>query len=89
MSRNSDYFRARLARDFPEILARLDAGEFKSVRAAAIEAGIIERYFQCPDEPVKAARRLLKHFQGKRRKIFLAELVRLARLASYAEGGGQ
>jgi hypothetical protein len=32
---------ARIARDRPDILARMKAGEFKSVRAAAKEAGIV------------------------------------------------
>lgn len=36
------YLLRRLARDAPEILERVKAGEFKSARAAAIEAGIIK-----------------------------------------------
>jgi hypothetical protein len=35
------YLIARLKRDFPEIAKRLAAGEFKSVRAAAMAAGLI------------------------------------------------
>jgi hypothetical protein len=38
---NSAYLTARIARDRPDVLARMQAGEFRSVRAAAIEAGII------------------------------------------------
>lgn len=41
-STNRDYLLRRLARDHPEILARYERGEFKSVRAAAIAAGIIK-----------------------------------------------
>lgn len=37
-----EYLTARIARDKPEILERMKAGEFKSVRAAAIEAGIVK-----------------------------------------------
>ncbi len=37
---DSEYLTRRIARDNPEILERMKAGEFKSVRAAAIEAGI-------------------------------------------------
>jgi hypothetical protein len=37
-----DYLAARLRRDHPDICARIEAGEFKSVRAAAIAAGIIK-----------------------------------------------
>jgi hypothetical protein len=35
---NADYLTARIARDHPDILAGMKAGEYKSVRAAAIEA---------------------------------------------------
>jgi hypothetical protein len=36
------YLTRRIARDRPDILARMKAGEFKSVRAAALEAGIVK-----------------------------------------------
>ena len=38
----SDYLVARIARDRPDILGRMKAGEFTSVREAAREAGIIK-----------------------------------------------
>jgi len=38
----SDYLVARIARDRPDILERMKAGEFASVREAAREAGIIK-----------------------------------------------
>jgi hypothetical protein len=38
--RDSEYLTARIARDRPDILERMKAGEFASVRKAAIEAGI-------------------------------------------------
>jgi hypothetical protein len=38
----SDYLIARIARDRPDILERMKAGEFTSVREAAREAGIIK-----------------------------------------------
>ena len=40
-STNRAYLAARLKRDFPEIAKRFAAGEFRSVRAAAIAAGLI------------------------------------------------
>ena len=40
-STNATYLTSRLKRDAPEIATRLERGEFKSVRAAAIEAGIV------------------------------------------------
>lgn len=39
---NPDYLTARIRRDAPEVAEALDRGEFKSARAAAIEAGIIK-----------------------------------------------
>ena len=38
---SAEYLTSRLKRDAPAIAARLQRGEFKSVRAAAIEAGIV------------------------------------------------
>jgi hypothetical protein len=38
----SDYLVARIARDRPDILERMKAGEFTSVREAAREAGMIK-----------------------------------------------
>lgn len=38
----TDYLSRRIARDAPEVLERMKAGEFPSVRAAAVEAGIIK-----------------------------------------------
>lgn len=56
------YLEARIERDRPDILARLDAGEFRSVRAAAIEAGIIDpdksKRYSLPADPEAAARYL-------------------------------
>ena len=40
-SNSADYLTARIARDRPDILERMKAGEFPSVRQAAIEAGIV------------------------------------------------
>ena len=39
---NADYLAARIKRDRPDIAARVEAGEFRSMRAAAIEAGIVK-----------------------------------------------
>lgn len=50
----------RLARDAPEVLERVETGEFKSARAAAIEAGIITPFpsLQLKD-PAPTAQKLL------------------------------
>ena len=39
---SAEYLKSRLARDAPEVLEQLRAGEFKSVRAAAKAAGIVK-----------------------------------------------
>jgi hypothetical protein len=42
VGRGADYLTARIARDRPDVLERMKAGEFPSVRAAAIAAGIVK-----------------------------------------------
>jgi hypothetical protein len=73
-----DRLTARIARDRPDILERMKAGEFKSVRQAALEAGLITPEFSIPIEPQGAARRILNRFSGEP----LRELVRI--LANHA-----
>jgi hypothetical protein len=64
---HADYLTARIARDFPDILERMKAGEFKSVRQAAIEAGIVK---------VKTPLEHLKHWWNKANKDERIEFVR-------------
>jgi hypothetical protein len=45
------YWLERLARDNPALLERLKAGEFRSVREAAIEAGLTYRYVTVRGDP--------------------------------------
>jgi len=45
---NATYIRARLQRDHPEIAESLDRGEFRSARAAAIEAGDLPNHSPAP-----------------------------------------
>lgn len=61
-----NYLTARIARDRPDILERMKAGEFKSVRAAAIEAGIVK-----PDTPLVLLQRAWKRADEKERTAFL------------------
>ena len=68
---------AQIAKRRPDILERMKAGEFKSVRAAALEAGIVKPCFQCPIDPERAARLLEKHFTRAQFK----------RLLTFAFGG--
>ena len=53
VGRGAPYLAARIKRDRPDIAARVKAGEFKSMRAAAIEAGIIKP--PTPLDKLKAA----------------------------------
>ena len=66
----------RLARDAPEILERVKAGEFKSARAAAIEAGIIKPVptVRLVNDLNKVAASIAKHLTNDQR-IKLAELL--------------
>ncbi len=69
-----DYLTRRIARDHPQIFERMKAGEFPSVRAAALEAGIVKRTQSVRlDDPESAARSLRKHMSPMAR----AELARL------------
>lgn len=57
---SADYLTARIARDRPDILAALRRGEYKSVRQAAIAAGIVTPKVRhsVPDDPSQAGRYL-------------------------------
>jgi hypothetical protein len=58
---DADYLTRRIARDHPDILERMKAGEFTSVRAAALEAGIRKRTIQHGPAPADWARAARKH----------------------------
>ena len=63
---SSQYLAARLKRDSPEIAEALARGEFKSARAAAIEAGIITPFPSLQlKEPVPTAQKLLAKMGGE------------------------
>lgn len=64
---SSDYLTARIARDHPDILNRMKAGEFKSVRSAAIEAGIITL-----PTPLELLKRAWNKASEKDRQAFLS-----------------
>lgn len=74
------YLTARIARDHPAILERMKAGEYKSVRSAAIDAGIIDpdknRRYSLPTDPIAAARYLQARVDAGWIATFVAELVK-------------
>ncbi len=51
-STNADYLTARIARDHPDILEQMKDGKYKSVRAAAKEAGIVNERKQRMRKPL-------------------------------------
>lgn len=66
---DSEYLTNRIARDRPDILERMKAGEYRSVRAAAIDAGIIDpdktKRYQLPTDPTKAGRYLAERVDAE------------------------
>lgn len=73
----SAYLASRIKRDYPGIFARMEAGEFKSVRSAAVAAGIVQPTAVVPLDPIAAGRCLLRHFKGDR----LSALIDVLRAA--------
>ena len=70
------YLLRRLQRDRPDLLEQVKTGEFKSARAAAIEAGIIKPVptVRLVDDLNKVAASITKHLTNDQR-IQLAELL--------------
>jgi len=66
---DSEYLTNRIARDRPDILERMKAGEYRSVRSAAIDAGIIDpdktKRYQLPTDPTKAGRYLAERVDAE------------------------
>ena len=85
---NADYLTRRIVRDHPEIAARMKSGEFPSVRAAALEAGIIHRYGTVRyDDPASAARTLLKYMSADDIAKLIAALEGAADLPTHPGDG--
>jgi hypothetical protein len=72
---SADYFTARIARDRPDILERMKAGEFSSVRQAAKEAGIVNERLSVPADPTRAAQYLKRRFTKTEFDAFKKELL--------------
>lgn len=69
-----NYLAARIARDRPDIHEKMKAGAYRSVRQAALEAGIVKPTFTCPADPDAAARTIKRHFDTEQR-LRLIELL--------------
>lgn len=59
---SSEYLTARIARDRPDILDEMKAGKYPSVRAAALDAGIVKPRISIPADPAGAAAALTRRF---------------------------
>jgi len=59
---SAKYLTARIARKRPDVLARMQMGDFSSVRAAAKEAGLVKNRISISLEPNRAARAIRRHF---------------------------
>ena len=70
----SSYIAARLARDHPDILERMKRGEFRSVRAAALEAGIVKPQKTYTGSPLERATKALRDLSDDERAALL-ELI--------------
>lgn len=68
-----EYLTARIARDRPDILERMKSGEFRSVRAAALAAGLVAMRISIPLDAQKAAAAIKRHFSPEQ----VAEILRL------------
>jgi ribosomal protein L44E len=77
-STNAEYLTARIARDRPDILERMKAGEFRSVRAAAKEAGIVKdkKYWQAPCDIEELAAKIINRFSEDEIQQLLEELTK-------------
>jgi hypothetical protein len=73
--RSAKYLTARIARDRPDILERMKAGEFSSVRQAAKEAGIVNERLSVPKDPTRAAQYLKRRFTKTEFDAFKKELL--------------
>jgi len=73
---NSTEYAVRRLRDHaPELLGRVKAGELTAHRAM-VKAGFREETITISKDPEKAARRLLRHFQGERLEALIDHLQR-------------
>ena len=65
----STYLTRRIARDHPDIHERMQSGEFRSVRQAAIEAGIVK-----VPTPLEVALKAFAKLDRRERETFLTEI---------------
>jgi hypothetical protein len=68
----ASYLAARLKRDFPDIAAAVERGEYPSMRKAALAAGIVK-----PPDPLRQAQRLWEKMLPEERDAFEDALIRI------------
>jgi hypothetical protein len=59
---SADYLTARIARDAPEVLEEMKAGQHASVRSAAKKAGLVKPELRCVAKVQNVAAAIRKHF---------------------------
>lgn len=72
---NPDYLAARIARDRPDIQEKLKAGEYRSIRAAAVEAGIVRPFIRFTVGTSTDPRKFAASLKSKLDPEFLAALI--------------
>jgi hypothetical protein len=70
IGRGKAYQEERLKRDFPEIWTAFENGEFKSIKAATIAAGIVK-----PPTPLDTLRKAWRKASPSERAAFLTEIT--------------
>ena len=75
---SAEYLTARIARDRPDVLDDMKAGKYRSVRAAAIDAGIVKpvKRFSLPDTPEAAGKYLAERVDEEWIKAMLDSYYR-------------
>lgn len=76
--RGADYLTARIARDRPDILEDMKQGKYRSVRQAAIEAGIVtpSTRYSLPSDPIAAAHYLAQRVDKEWLQTMVDELMK-------------
>lgn len=88
-SNNTDYLLARMARDCPELVERLAQGEYPSVHAAAVAAGIIPRLVNCRPTPESFAFTALRYLSSDDRESLIGYLKHPETLPPPRRGQGR
>jgi hypothetical protein len=65
---------ARMKRDCPQFLDAYERGEYPSIKAAAVAAGIVQPRWSVPEDPVKLAQALQRHYSPSDLQLLIRHL---------------